>query len=203
MDLINQPLTDKGRKTVDDLVASARFHFYKNGYNKTKIKDITNTANTSVGAFYLYFQDKYSLYKYIVEQYGLEIRSKIKARTGKTSNRREAERQGLITFIELVRENPDMYNILWESIYIDKEIFFNYYRDFAASYIRQIQRAGEQGEVTTENPEVLAYILIGAHTFLGIRYGMMQNDEDINEVADEFMNVLENGIFTKPNEKGS
>ncbi|MGO4936355.1 TetR/AcrR family transcriptional regulator [Fundicoccus sp. Sow4_H7] len=197
MELINEPLSDKGKKTVDDLVESARQHFYTKGYNKTKIKDITSSANTSIGAFYLYFQDKYSLYKYIVEQYGLEIRAKLKERTGKVNNRQEAERQGLVTFIELVRENPDMYNILWESIYIDKEIFFNYYHDFAKSYIRQIELASDKGEVSVENPEVLAYILIGAHTFLGVRYGMMKNDEDIEVVADEFMHILENGIFTK------
>lgn len=195
MDLINQPVTDKGKKTVKDLENAARKLFYEKGYHKTTIKDIAKLANSSVGAFYLYFEDKLSLYKYIVQQYGAEIRQRVYERTKGITSQKEAERQGMFAFIELVREHPDMYNVLWESIYIDPEIFKNYYLDFAKRYSRSLKQAEQNGEVKIVNIDALAFMLIGIHTFLGVGYGVIKNEEDLESVADQLLDMLNNGIF--------
>lgn len=196
MDIANQPLTEKGQKTLDALAASAQKNFYTKGYYKTTIKDITKDAGVSVGAFYLYFEDKLSVYKYLVNNYGKFIREEIRQRVGKANNRTEAERLGLMAYIELVRDHPDIYNIIWESLYIDREIFHNYYEDFAASYIRQLNKAKVQDEMQFNNVELVAYMFIGMHTFLGMKYGTMDTDADVEALADEFIEILTKGIFT-------
>lgn len=196
---MNQPLTEKGQKTMDALVASAQTNFYTKGYYKTTIKDITRDAGVSVGAFYLYFEDKLSLYKYLVNNYGEFIRQEIRKRVGAASNRSEAERLGLMAYIELVRDHPDIYNVIWESLYIDREIFHNYYENFAASYIRQLDKSKATGEMNFRNVELVAYMFIGMHTFLGMKYGTMDKETDIEALADEFIMIMTNGIFTDKN----
>lgn len=195
MDIANQPLTEKGQKTLDALVASAQTNFYSNGYYKTTIKDITKDAGVSVGAFYLYFEDKLSVYKYLVNKYGKFIREEMRQRVGEATNRIEAERLGLIAYVELVRDHPYIYNVLWESLYIDREIFNNYYEDFAASYMRQLERAKGKGEMEFENSELVAYMFIGMHTFLGMKYGSMNPETDIEKIADDFIEMLTKGFF--------
>lgn len=197
MELVNQPFTEKGQKTLDALVEASRKNFYEKGYYKTTIKDITKDAGVSVGAFYLYFEDKLSVYKYLVTTYGKFIRNHLREQIGEVDSRWEAERKGLIAYIELVRKHPDIYNIVWESLYIDREIFFTYYDEFAESYARQLNRAKDQGEMSFKNSEVVSFMLMGVHTFLGLKYGTINDQDDVEAIADEAMDIMKNGFYRK------
>lgn len=194
MDLVNQPFTEKGQKTLYALVEASRRNFYTKGYYKTTVKDITKDAGVSVGAFYLYFEDKLSVYKYLVTTYGKFIRAHISEHIKASDSRKEAERAGLVAYINLVRENPDIYNIVWEALYIDKEIFKDYYREFSESYIRQLEKSKSNGDITYRDPEVVSFLLMGMHTFIGLRYGTLDTKEDVEMIADEVINVLFNGL---------
>lgn len=197
MDLVNQPFTEKGKKTLNALVDASRKNFYSKGYYKTTVKDITKDAGVSVGAFYLYFEDKLSVYKYLVTTYGKFIRNHISKHIEASPTRREAERAGLIAYIDLVRENPDIYNIVWEALYIDKEIFMDYYLEFSQSYSRQLEKSKENGEVTYKNPEVVSFLLMGMHTFIGLRFATLESKEDVEAIVDEVINVLFDGLTTR------
>lgn len=200
MDLVNQPFTEKGKKTLNALVDASRKNFYRKGYYKTTIKDITKDAGVSVGAFYLYFEDKLSVYKYLVTTYGKYIRNHISKHIAASPTRREAERAGLIAYIDLVRANPDIYNIVWEALYIDKKIFMDYYLEFSGSYIRQLEKSKANGEITYRNPEVVSFLLMGMHTFIGLRFGTLETKEDVEAIADEVISVMFDGLTAKDND---
>ena len=183
MDLVNQPFTEKGKKTLNALVDASRKNFYSKGYYKTTVKDITKDAGVSVGAFYLYFEDKLSVYKYLVTTYGKFIRNHISKHIEASPTRREAERAGLIAYIDLVRENPDIYNIVWEALYIDKEIFMDYYLEFSQSYSRQLEKSKESlekklKELATRKDDTVNFESLGidglfvdeAHNFKALSY---------------------------------
>ena len=100
MDLVNQPFTEKGQKTLDALVEASRRNFYTKGYYKTTVKDITKDAGVSVGAFYLYFEDKLSVYKYLVTTYGKFIRAHISEHIKASDSRKVLTAENIKTQLE-------------------------------------------------------------------------------------------------------
>lgn len=192
----NQPKTEKGQETLDKIILEAERLFSEKGYHKTSVKDITNAADIGIGTFYIYFGDKHSLYQTILLEYGHFIRKTIAMNVKKARNRREAERLGIKTFIELVRERPSMYNVIWEALYVDKELFIDYYRTFSKNYAKQIKEAQAEGEVVKGyNPEVLSYMMMGITNFIGLRYAIFDDETEIDPILDEIMSILETGLF--------
>ncbi len=50
----------------DSLLESAFSLFINNGFNKTSISDIVNSAGVAKGTFYLYFKDKYDIRNHLI-----------------------------------------------------------------------------------------------------------------------------------------
>jgi len=55
------PLTDRGRRTREVLVTSARELFEQRGFAATRMGDIADAAGVSHGTVYTYFADKYAV----------------------------------------------------------------------------------------------------------------------------------------------
>lgn len=198
MGLINYPKTEKGQETLDKILLESERLFSQKGYFQTSVKEITDAAEVGTGTFYIYFDNKLSLYKVILEQYGKSIRHYIADNVKKSETRKEAERMGIEAFIELVREKPSMYNVIWQALYIDEQLFIDYYKNFSARYVKQIKQAQDQGEIVKEyDPEVLSYMLIGISNFIGLRYAIFDKEEDLGPIMDDIISVLEKGMFTK------
>jgi len=66
---------EKGIQTRNHLYTTAKHLFYTHGYEKTKIKDIVQTADTPIGLFTYYFKTKDK----IVQEIYLEYYKKINA----------------------------------------------------------------------------------------------------------------------------
>lgn len=195
MSNVKRPKTKRGRQTFQALLTAAEHTFYVMGYHGATIKDITTEAQVGLGTFYIYFSDKKSCYQYLLLQYSHLIRSQIAKRIEKASSRQEAERLGLLEFLEIVRDNQSIYHIIWESLYIDKELFIDYYTSFAQNYIKAINAHLGEGGYESKDPEVLAYILMGIANFIGLRYTMFSKTTNLEAVVDEVLFYLENGIF--------
>lgn len=196
----NQPKTERGQETLDRLLQEAAQLFSEKGYHRTTIKDITSAAGVGVGTYYLYFEDKYSIYKTLLLQFSHVIRRNIAIRIQGAGNRKEAEKLGIVAFLEATKENPSMYHIIWESLYIDKHLFYDYYTNFAKSYIKQIEYAQSEGQMRPYDPEVVAYMLMGISNFIGLRYALFEEAQDFGKIADEVVRVLDEGLFTKNSE---
>lgn len=198
MGLINYPKTKKGQDTLNRILGETERLFSEKGYYHTSIKDITDAAEVGTGTFYIYFDSKLSLYKVVLEEYGKSIRQYIAEHVKESKNRKEAERMGIEAFINLVRESPSMYKVIWQALYIDEQLFIDYYKNFSKRYVKQIKAAQDQGEIIEDyDPEVLSYMLIGISNFIGLRYAIFDKEEDLDPVLDDIINVLAKGIFTK------
>lgn len=194
MSNVKRPKTKRGRQTFQALLNAAEIQFYKLGYHGATIKDITSEANVGLGTFYIYFNDKLSCYQYLLLQYSHLIRSQIAQRIENVSDRKEAERLGLLEFLEIVRDNQSIYHIIWESLYIDKQLFIEYYTNFAKYYVRAITNHQEDG-YQEYDPEVMAYVLMGIANFIGLRYTMFDKSTDLDKIASEVIQMLDKGIF--------
>lgn len=198
MKFVKQPKTEKGQETLDKIILEAERLFSEKGYYKTSIKDITKAAEVGIGTFYIYFEDKHSLYQAILSEYGHFIRKTIAASVKTANSRMEAERLGIETFIRLVRKRPSMYNVIWQALYVDKKLFVDYYTTFSDNYIKQIRSAQKNGEIVDSyDPEVLSYMLMGITNFIGLRFAIFDDQTDLDPILDEVMEMLKNGIYTK------
>ncbi|MHC1786543.1 MAG: TetR/AcrR family transcriptional regulator [Christensenellales bacterium] len=192
----NTPKTIRGQATMNRIIKAAEQLFGKRGYHNTSMNEIATRAKVALGTIYIYFDDKYSLYCHLLTQYGHYIRQEIAKATLDCRDRYTMERQGLLAFLLLVRKRPYMYNIIWESLYINPELFVAYYESFARRYKTQLDKAA--GEVTSMNNTVLAYVLMGIANFIGLKYVFFDKQADLEQVVDEVMKVYSQGILTAP-----
>ena len=196
MKFINEPKTERGEQTLYNIIEAAEKVFYEKGYNGATIKDIDREAGVSVGTIYIYFQDKKSIYDHLLDEYGRYIRKKIAEKVSTAKDRREAEKLGLLVFLEIVKEKKYIYNIIWESLYIDKEKFVDYYKSFANRYLEQINEAVGEGSINPKlDPITTVWALMGISNFIGLRYVIFDDTDDIEEVAEKVMIFLENNMF--------
>lgn len=190
---MKEPKTSRGQLTMNRIVKAAETEFGKKGYYNTTVSDIASRADVAPGTIYIYFQDKYSLYCHLLRQYGHNIRKIIADATKGCPTRLDAEREGLLAFLKLVRKKRHMYQIIWESLYINPKLFAEYYESFALRYKSKLDEA--RGEVTDMDNTVLAYMLMGIANFVGLKYVFFDKDADLETVADEAMKFYRHGFL--------
>lgn len=198
--LINKPKTKRGRETLNRILSAAAQEIYEKGYHSAAINDITRRAGVASGTFYVYFDSKYDLYKFLLLQCSHIIRKHLNQATKDCTSRREAEEVGLREWLNFVQHNQYMYHIIWESLYVDKQLFVDYYSNFSRAYIKGIDAAKKAGEIRPEiDSEVLAWTLMGASNFLGLNWGVFAESHpaDLNKVVESFMHILNAGVFTE------
>lgn len=200
--LVNKPKTKRGRETLNRILSAAAQVFYEKGYYNASINDITRTAGVASGTFYVYFDGKYNLYKFLLLQCSHMIRKHQYEATLGCKTRREIEEVGLREWLKFVRKNRYMYHVIWESLYIDKQLFVDYYLNFCRAYTKGIDRGKEKGEIRGDiDSEVLAWTLMGASNFLGLKWGLFEDSgEDLELVVDSFMRILSGSVFTDEGE---
>lgn len=192
---IIKPKTKRGEATLEKIIDAARTVFYEKGFHDGSIADITRQAGVGNGTFYIYFDSKLSVYRYLLVEYGKRIRAKSNEAIAGCTNRKEAERLGIKSFFEFVLEDQGIFNIIWESLYIDKTLFDDFYTTFAKSYMSRLKQAQLDGEVRDIDPKVLSYVLMGITNFVALNSLVLKQEKNIDYLVDEVMKVLETGIF--------
>ena len=193
---ITIPKSKKAQEKFDKIIAVADNEFFLNGYEKTTVATIAAAADIAVGTFYLYFKDKLSLYYYILFDYQKRITRYIASRIKDCDNRYDKERYGLIAWLEFVNENPHTYNIIFQSLIIDRQLFKDYYQRFATTYSRGLMF--DKDEIVDEDYETLSLALMGISSFLGFKQMFEDRKltkEEISNMADTIMNLLKYGLF--------
>ena len=191
---IHLPKSQITKPTFDALVESAKNLFGKNGYMKTTIGDITKNANVAIGTFYIYFDSKYVVYEYILAKYKKDLKRQLALSTKDCKTREEKEKAGLRTFILEAVKDPVCYHLVWESLYINPDLFKKYYSSFAEDYAEAMQKDRE--ELKCDDYQTMAYIFIGISNFMGLQ--AIFNDmgeEEIERIVDNAILMLKNGLF--------
>lgn len=192
---VHSPKTKLGLSKIQALLEAAERLFTKASFFEVSVSDICKEAHTAVGTFYIYFDSKNDVYRYLVEQYKIQIKALLADAIRGCSTRLEMEREGIKAFVRYSVANPSVYNIIWGSLAVEKQMFVDYYVSFAESYARGLSRSKE--ELRTEDVTSLAYMLMGITNFLGLR-AIFENlsDGQIDKVIDDaIMPVLEKGLF--------
>ena len=192
---INLPKTKLGLAKMNKLLDSAEELFTTNGFHATSISDICKNAGTAVGTFYIYFDTKTDVYRYLMWKYQKQIKEQLAQSIKGCTTRYEMEREGIKCFVKFATKTPNVYNVIWGSLSIDKKLFTDYYISFAESYVKALKRSFDQVEIA--DPTTVAYMLMGISNFVGLRAIFEEmNDDDIDKIIDEsVMPALKDGIF--------
>ena len=197
IDGVHMPKSQLGQNKMNALVAAAEELFTEIGFYETSISDICKKAKTAVGTFYIYFDTKIDVYRYIVEEYKRDIRQKLAQSIANCTTRYEREREGIRCFVKYALLRPTVYNVIWGSLSIDKQIFSDYYASFARSYMKGLAKS--EDEMSLSDLEAVSYMLMGISSFLGLQAIFEEKSEnEIDKIIDEtVMPMLSDGMFTK------
>ena len=197
------PKTKTGEKTFRRIIRHGKRLFAKHGYHSTSVNDIIAKSRIASGTFYIYFDSKLALYLYLLDEYKHKIRQASTEATNDLDTRYEMEREGLKAFIMYAKKDPLSYKLIWESMFVNPDIFKEYYTSFGESYTRHLFPFVETGEVREDiDLKNLSFMLMGIANFVGLEILFMDKTEesDIDHVVDETMKVLKNGMFRNKEE---
>lgn len=192
---IHAPKTRLGMSKIHLLLESAEKLFTQASFFEVSVSDICKEAHTAVGTFYIYFDSKTDIYRYLVEQYKQQIKGVLSESIAHCTTRAEMEREGIKCFVKYAVENPNVYNIIWGSLAVEKQMFVDYYVSFADSYARALKRA--QDEVKIQDVTTMAYMLMGITNFLGLRaiFEHMTPAQIDAAIDEAIMPILQKGMF--------
>ena len=120
---VNPPKTKLGLAKMHKIVDAAEELFTKVGFYQTSISDICKKADTAVGTFYIYFNTKTDIYRYLMERYKRDIKALLAKSIKNCTTRYDREREGIKCFIKYAVMNPNIYDFIWGSLSIDKNLF--------------------------------------------------------------------------------
>jgi AcrR family transcriptional regulator len=185
----------KTLETFNKIVSCSKEEFSNKGYVNTTISSIAKCASISVGCIYKYFENKYELYKFIIDNEQMKIRDHLNKAIKQCSTREKKEEAGLRAWLTYVRDNPGIYKLIWESLFIDMEAFVYYYSTFSKSYSNALSK--DKDELTDDDLSTISYMLIGISNFLGVKLMIEKDmsDEHIDEIVTHAMKVLKNGLL--------
>ncbi|MFN3389989.1 MAG: TetR/AcrR family transcriptional regulator [Allosphingosinicella sp.] len=197
-----EPRTERGRKTLRRLLEAAASEFGERGYHEAAITGITQRAGVALGTFYTYFESKEEVFRALVRDMSRATRVHVAEAVKDAPDRMAAERIGLEAFIAFVRKHPELYRIIEEAQFVAHDVYREHYLTFADAYRRNLAGARKRGEIAggpggagdEGADEPRAWALIGMSVFLGMRYGIWNEDVPPGEVAEMAIDLVSQGL---------
>jgi len=185
------------------ILSAAEILFAHNGYRKTKIEDIAEKAEVSVGTVYGYFQNKEELLVAVLDDIGLFIRKLAgKAFTDADSVLEGIERAGMAFFEELCRPYPEKALLLYDESIGVSDQFINARRNFMLKMTEDVHGALMKGKdglglkfASGISAEVIAVCTTAIFVWLGMYYKIWRKRPgDINTIGRATVTYIVGGI---------
>ena len=123
-----------------------------------------------------------------------QVRDYVSPRIADARNGIEAERIGLLSFLEFARAHKEIYRIIDEAEFVDQAAYRAHYENTATRMAARLKKAAQQGDVRADVEEVHAWAIMGMNVFLGLRYGVWDDSRPAHEIADIANALIEKGI---------
>ncbi|MFL6726946.1 MAG: TetR/AcrR family transcriptional regulator [Sphingomicrobium sp.] len=191
------PRTPRGERTLRKILDAAREEFGDRGFSESSIVGITQRAGVALGTFYTYFESKEALFQALVRDMSAQVRDNVGPALGGATDSLEAERRALEAFLRFVRDHRDIYRIIDESEFVDPVAYREHYETTASRIAARLAAAREKGEIAAsfsdEDLEVLAWGMMGANVFLGLRFAVWDG-ADGSRIANIMSRVWRQGF---------
>ena len=191
------PRTDRGRRTRRAILDAAASEFGEQGFHAASISAITRRAGVALGTFYTYFDTKDSVFRALVRDLSDQVRDHVAPAIHAAPDQMAAERAGLCSFVEFVRGHKQIYRIIDEAEFVDPASFRLHYTTTAERIEARLRAGATRGEIRHDVSDVHAWAIMGMNVFLGLRYGVWNNDRTPDEIATAIQDLLSNGLTAK------
>jgi AcrR family transcriptional regulator len=185
------------------ILSAAEILFAHNGYRRTKIEDIAEKAEVSVGTVYGYFQNKEELLAAVLDDIGLYIRKLAGKAFGDAGSVLEGiERAGLAFFEELCLPYPEKAQLLYDESIGAGDQFINARRNFMLKMTEDVQNALMKGKdglglefASGISAEVVAVCTTAIFVWLGMYYKIWRKQPgEIDAIGRETVTYITGGI---------
>lgn len=150
----------------------------KYGYAGCTIARVTAKTKIAHGTFYLHFSSQQDLFDAVLPTLGERMLKLIAAAIHEPKDIIDLERRGFEENFAYLSKNNYMYRVLTEAELYAPKSFRQYMDGLANAYGRSLRRSkfGHQlDHFDDEELETIATMLIGARTYLLMRYGVINN----------------------------
>lgn len=188
------PRTERGRRTLRAILDAAAIEFGTRGFHETSIVAITTRACVALGSFYTYFDSKDALFRALVKDMSAQV-GQVGAAAGQDAADAMAREEAITTsFIAFAREHKELYRIIDESEFVDPAGYRAHYEQAAGRIAARLAEGSKSGALREGVGEVEAWALMGMNVFLGLRYGVWDDDEKLDAVATRVRGLLGRGL---------
>lgn len=189
-----EPRTERGRKTLRRLLEAAALEFGERGFHDAAITGITKRAGVALGSFYTYFDSKEEVFRALVRDMSGQVRDLVSPVIEAAPDPLSGERASLHAFLEFVRSHKEIYRIIDEAEFVDHASYKLHYEGATARIERRLRDGAERGELRADVSEIHAWAVVGMNVFLGLRYGVWSENEDVGRVAEVANDFLRRGL---------
>lgn len=150
------------------ILEAARTVFAKRGYHQTTIEHIVAEAGVARGTFYLYFEDKRSVFAELIDRFSNRISMAISSIIVDDEQRSVADqtRANIRAIITLALQEREMTKILFsDAVGLDPGFdrkLYSFYDEVVQLLTESLRQGQRLGIVRDGEPRVLAYLTIGA-----------------------------------------
>ncbi|WP_336987511.1 TetR/AcrR family transcriptional regulator [Altererythrobacter aquiaggeris] len=187
------PRTARGRATRRKILDSAAIGFGEKGFHETSIVSITSRAGVALGSFYTYFASKDVLFRALVQDMSGSVRDAVAPAIAEQPPSLEREGKALAAFLSFAREHKELYRIIDEAEFVAPEAWQDHYATTATRIETRLAEMHEADQIRTVG-EVEAWAIMGMNVFLGLRYGVQQDDADMETIAARMVMLLRQGL---------
>ena len=190
------PRTARGKRTLRKILDAAREEFGERGFAESSIVGITQRAGVALGTFYTYFESKEGLFQALVRDMSAQVRDTVGPVLGEGKDGLDSERRALAAFLRFARDHRDIYRIIDESEFVQPTVYREHYETTAtriAARLRTARDKGEIGSFSDEDLDIVAWGMMGANVFLGLRFAVWDG-ADPDKVADAMGRVWRRGF---------
>lgn len=188
------PRTARGRKTLRAILDAAAAEFGERGYHDGSISHITRRAGVALGSFYTYFDSKEEVFRALVRDMSAQVRDHVAPQVQAAPDAIAAEKAGLESFLGFVRDHKEIYRIIDESEFVDQQGYRQHYESSVDRIRQRLEAGAERGEIRTDVEEVHAWAILGMNVFLGLRYGVWDDQTPPAEIAAIANDMIRRGL---------
>jgi AcrR family transcriptional regulator len=192
------PRTARGERTLRRILDAARQEFGEHGFADSSIVGITQSAGVALGTFYTYFDSKEAVFQALVRDMSGQVRERVGPALSRAKDALDAEQSALEAFLDFVRDHRDIYRIIDEAEFVDPAAYREHYETTASRIVARLAAARERGQISKafsdEELQVLAWGMMGANVFLGLRFFVWE-DADPGRVAEAMSRIWRKGFL--------
>lgn len=187
--------TARGTRTRQKLLEAAEQVFAELGYHDASMVKITEAAGVGQGTFYLYFASKQQIFDELVEDLNRRVRQAMSEAAARGTTRAEQERLGFAAFFRFTAEHPALYRIIRQAEFVSPKAMHLHYDRIVRGYVEGLRRAIDNGEITEQDPEIVAWVLMGIGEMVGLRWVLWGESKRVpKKVLDEVIAFVTRGL---------